>query len=300
MWTRIATSLLLGTMLCLSSLHAQAGIDLGLGLLKKKSKPDAVARAKALITTLQTDPDQKKRQSAAEELRGFDPRTIPEVIPALVNSLQRDPIPAVRIEAVESISRLKPISQTAGLAMESALQTDPDNKVRDAVRAALFQYQINGYRTPPTGAAPGSQSSEPPLAKGGVVKGKTPSSGGTGESFRPIVNSVGQGGIFSQSNEPPLAKPKAPAPPKSEPKPLPSTKPEATAPPAPTRGVPQQMPSALPTPTPVSSTPLPIPAPIPTVPVPTTPLPEIKIPTGPTLPAPPSIPVPSGPGSPKN
>jgi hypothetical protein len=284
--TRFFAWVLLSSTLALMAANTSSAVDLGFGFLKKKSKPDAAARAKALIATLQSDPDEKKRKAAAEELRAFDPRTVPEVIPALVSSFQRDPIPSVRIEAIESISRLKPIAQPAGLAMESALQSDPDNKVRDALRAALFQYQINGYRTPPTGAI-SNQSNEPPLAKGAPSKGKMPSPLASPESFRPITNSMGQGGVFPQSSEPPLAKPKSTSSQKSAELPKP-------APVIPSRSVPQQMPSApLPTPTPIPSTP---------VPVPSTPLPEIKIPSAPSVPVPPSgpsIPVPSVPVPPK-
>ncbi|HVK15910.1 MAG TPA: HEAT repeat domain-containing protein, partial [Fimbriiglobus sp.] len=123
---------------------------LGLGLFKKRQKAsEPASHGKQLIGTLRSDPDEKKRLQAAEQMRGLDPRTDGDVIPALIGSLQRDPSPAVRAGAAESIGKLKPIYQPAGIAMETALASDPDPKVRDAVKSALWQYHLNGYRTPP-------------------------------------------------------------------------------------------------------------------------------------------------------
>ena len=85
-------------------------------------------------------------------------------MPALIGTLQRDPSPAVRAEAAESIGKLHPVDQPAGIAMETALSSDPDPKVREAVKSALWQYHLNGYRTPPAGNPYATQTAEPPLA----------------------------------------------------------------------------------------------------------------------------------------
>jgi len=250
---------------------------LGLGLLKRKPKADPAAKAKQLVATLQSDPDERKRKSAAEELREFDPRNNPDVLPALIGSLQKDPSAAVRIETAQTIGKLKPVSQPAGIAMETAFQSDPDIKVREAVQAALWQYHLNGYRTPPTGSTLTSQTPEPPIAtaRPGTVAAKpgpkptTPSEG----AFRPIANAVGKGANYQPTVEPPLAKPKAPAPAPTElPKPKPAN--EVLSPtPVPSVSIP---------PAPVVPTPAPS--------VPSTPLPPIAIPSGPpTVPVPPPI-----------
>jgi hypothetical protein len=225
-------------------------IDLGLGIFKRKQQPskaEPTSKVKQLIATLQNDLDERKRRAAAEDLRGIDPRNSPEIVPALIGSLQKDPSPAVRIEAVGSLGKLKPVSQQAGIAMETALQADPDAKVRDAVKEALWQYHLNGYR-PPTNSPLAGQTSEPPLAP------KT-----TG--FRPITNTVGKGANFPQTGEPPLAKPKPKTvpPPKATEPPKSGAPAKPTTPPPPTIPPPGATPGGLP---PVSVPPLPtIPAP---------------------------------------
>ena len=58
-----------------------AAADLpNLGIFRKKPKPEAAGKAKNLVTTLQSDPDEKKRVQAAEELRSVDPRSNPDVV----------------------------------------------------------------------------------------------------------------------------------------------------------------------------------------------------------------------------
>ncbi|WP_238602628.1 HEAT repeat domain-containing protein [Fimbriiglobus ruber] len=262
----------------------------GLGIFKRKSNPDAAARVKDLIKILQSDPDATKRRAAAEELRGLDPRTNPEILTALVSTLKKDPAPEVRSEAAESIGKIKLVSQTAGIELETVLQTEPDAKVRDAVKSALWQYHLNGFRT--TLGAPAdtqSQTPEPPLAGG-------PGGRSTGEAgFRPITNAVGKGVNYQTTTEPPLAKPKVkPAPaapatttstsmarppavvaaPSSLPQPMPSTLAPDAAPGVPTVAVP-------PLPTTPSSQPVPnvqIPSTTPSV-VPST-VPSVSVPSG--------------------
>ena len=269
----------------LASGRPAPAIDLGLGILnKKKPKADPPSRAKLLLETLRTDPDESKRKAAATELRGLDPRNTPDLITGLVSSLQKDPSPGVRIEAAESIGIMKPISQPAGLAMEAAMTSDPDTKVRDAVKSALWQYHLNGYRTPPSGSPLATQTTEPPIAPKTttavtVAKPTMPKPGEPG--FRPITNTVGKGVLVQSTPEPPIAKPKpsptaAPRGPALVPTPMPSIKPEMT----------------LPTPSNL------IPTPMPTTPMPTTPtttVPTVGIPPLPTAPELPttSVPLPS-------
>ena len=90
-----------------------SAVDFGLGLFKRRqTKADAPqSRAKQLVEILRTDPDEDKRIAAATELKGLDPRNNPEIIPGLMASLQKDPSPAVRIEAVKALGDLKPVSE---------------------------------------------------------------------------------------------------------------------------------------------------------------------------------------------
>ena len=267
---------------------------LGLGLFKKRQKaPEPASRGKQLVGTLQSDPDEKKRRQAAEQLRELDPRTDGDIVPALIGTLQRDPSPAVRAEAAESIGKLRPIAQPAGIAMETALASDPDPKVREAVKSALWQYHLNGYRTPPGGNPYATQTAEPPLAAARpqppIAKAPRPPAprpvADTG--FRPITNTVGKGVFYQPTAEPPLAKPKSAAPsrPTDEakaPAVLPAPKPAASVPePAekpPTPRVPTvSVPTTVPTPVPSGPTP---PSGVPTVGVPPLPTPPPGAPNG--------------------
>lgn len=290
--------LFLSAAVALSAATPAPAIDFGLGLFKKKSKPESGDRAKAFVTTLQSDPDEKKRKTAAEELRSFDTRTNPDVMTALITALQRDPSSAVRIEAAESIGKLKPVMQPAGIAMESALQSDPDPKVREAISSALWQYHLNGYRTPPAGNPLGSQTSEPPIASRppvgvppATMTARTlPTTGGGEPNFRPITNSVGKGVFYQPTAEPPLARPKPPG--KTEVTP---PSPSLLPPPMPSVSVPD------PSRKPIASTPVPTPSipPVTTAPPPTIAPPTTSVPSGlPSIAPPPTAPVPSIPATP--
>ncbi|HET6576408.1 MAG TPA: HEAT repeat domain-containing protein [Fimbriiglobus sp.] len=238
---------------------------LGLGLFKKRSKsPEPATQAKQLVATLQGDPDEKKRRQAAEQLRGLDPRKDGDIVPALIGTLQRDPSPAVRAEAAESIGKLRPIYQPAGIAMESALASDPDPKVRDAVKAALWQYHLNGYRTAPAGNPYATQTAEPPLAVRRLqpplarAPQQRPAPRPAADAgFRPITNTVGKPVFYQPTPEPPLARPRGASRPRDEakgPAVLPAPKPAAAVP------DPAEKPSTPTVPT-VSVPPLPTPPP---------------------------------------
>jgi hypothetical protein len=267
---------------------------LGLGLFKKRQKaPEPASQGKQLVTTLQSDPDEKKRRQAAEQLRGLDPRNDADIVPALIGTLQRDPSPAVRAEAAESIGKLRPIYQPAGIAMETALASDPDPKVREAVKSALWQYHLNGYRTPPGGNPYATQTAEPPLA---AAKPQPPLAKMTPRppaprpaadtGFRPITNTVGKGVFYQPTPEPPLARPKGTARPRDEakaPATLPAPKPAASVP-NPTERRSAPTPSAPPTGVPTVSVPTAAPAPLPSAPTPPGGVPTVGVPPLPTPP----------------
>ena len=128
----------------------------------KKPKPDAT-RVRTLLETLKSDPDEKKRKTAAGELGGADARQFPEVATALTTALQRDASAAVRAESAQSLGQLDQVFPLAGMALEAAAAGDASPVVRLAAKHALWEYHLNGYRTP-KGADGVVQTIEPPIA----------------------------------------------------------------------------------------------------------------------------------------
>jgi hypothetical protein len=136
-------------------------------LLKKKTDP---ARISTLIETLKSDPDEKRRKAAADELGGADSRVNPEVGVALVAALQKDASPAVRAEAAASLGQLGQVIPVAGQALEAAAANDPSPVVRLAAKKTLWEYHLNGYRSPKGADGTLTQTVEPPIASPAVVK----------------------------------------------------------------------------------------------------------------------------------
>ena len=250
----------------------------------KAEAPRLDTRARQLAALLQSEQDIPKRREAIKELAGFDPRTDADVLPTLVSSLRKDPAPEVRADAAEAIGRLKPVSQSAGLALEDAGGTDPNVKVREAVNLALLQYHLNGYRTQYGTPLSAQQSDEPRLSSRPTTTRESAKPGVPNEfvrrpvTFQPITSGVGKALSFVPTGEPPLAKrvtTTAPAPVLTAPQqpaapaPLPQT---VTLPPSVPTPMPQVLPAApvVPTPPGVGGIPVPV-VPLPPVPVPPTP-----------------------------
>jgi hypothetical protein len=123
---------------------ATAGIIFG----RKKDKPPSPSeRVPELVNILKSDRDDDHRARAAEELRQYDPVAFPNIIPTLVDALQTDKKPTVRSEAAASLGKLRPISDSAGQALEQALANDTSMRVRMQARSALLGYHWAGYRT---------------------------------------------------------------------------------------------------------------------------------------------------------
>jgi len=134
------------------------------GLLRRTPKPDPAQRVPQLLKILKDEPDERKRAEAAEELRDYDLKAFPEIMPAVIDALQNDPGSSVRAEAANTISKLRPISQQAGFALEQTLQSDSSLRVRMAARTTLWHYYLLGYRsTKPTDKVQ-EETEEPPLA----------------------------------------------------------------------------------------------------------------------------------------
>ena len=127
-----------------------------------KGKSDSQVRS--LVTTLRTDPDERRRRAAVAELKDADPRTQADVIPALVATLQRDPAAQVRADAAEALGHFRTVFPLAGSALEAAAETDPAVAVRDVAKQALWEYHLLGYRSSRGADGFHGQTAEPPIA----------------------------------------------------------------------------------------------------------------------------------------
>ncbi|MCZ2342083.1 MAG: HEAT repeat domain-containing protein [Bacteroidales bacterium] len=258
--------------------------NFGLGLFKRKQKEEPVAPpTQHYVTTLQSDPDEQKRLMAASGLANADPRVDAAVIPTLIHSLQRDPSPLVRSQAAEVIGKLKPIYLHAGLALQTAAQSDPTDMVRKASKAALWEYHLAGYRPAAGIGGRNEQTPEPPIANpvpGVAIQARPQVAapvGTTSTDFRPIAVGMGKGANFQQTVEPPIAAIKV--------QPAPVTTPILTPSPRP-------VPTPIPNPAPSSALPMPtipgLPTAMPATAVPqTAPVPQLTPSLAPTLTPPP-------------
>ncbi len=136
-----------------------AGIFFG----RKTKKITPAERVPELLAQVKNDGDESKRAAAAQELRQYDPTQFPMIVPVLVDVLLTDSKPFVRAEAAQSLGKIRPISQQAGMALDQALANDPSMRVRLQARSSLLQYHWSGYRSVrKDDLVP--QTKEPPLA----------------------------------------------------------------------------------------------------------------------------------------
>jgi hypothetical protein len=201
----------------------------GAGMFDRK--PKTAAQVKRLADSLRADPDERRRRAAVAELREADPRVLPDVIPALVGVLQRDPSAAVRADAAEAIGSFKTAFPVAGAALEAAAEADPSAAVRGAAQQALWEYHLNGYRSLKGADGIAGQTAEPPLARrpprppapevappapGSAVVSLKP-----GSAAEPLPRAVAPRVVFTTA--PPLVLDGTPEPPLAErpPKPIP-------------------------------------------------------------------------------
>ena len=156
--------LLIVTVLVATAAPGWAGI-----IFNRKPKPQLTERVAQLIVQLKTDQDDRRRAAAAEELRNFDGAAYPEIVNALVEAAMGDAKPNVRAEAVQSLGRIRPISQRAGWALEQIVASDSAVRVQVQARSALLAYRMSGYRSSKDGEPPiegkSLKTEEPPLAE---------------------------------------------------------------------------------------------------------------------------------------
>jgi hypothetical protein len=140
------------------------------GIFRKTPRPDPATHVPALIQTLKADKDERARAAAAADLRDYDAKTFPGILPALIEALASDPSWSVRSKAAESIGKVRPISPEAGYALEQAIDNDKSFLVRGSARLAIAQYRVLGF----LGAGKEEmtvQTAEPPLAAATTAKG---------------------------------------------------------------------------------------------------------------------------------
>jgi hypothetical protein len=132
----------------------------------KKQKPNPTQRVPELIVTVKADPDERKRTHAAEELREYDATLFTEIVPVLADVLLHDKKMNVRLEALNSLAKIRPVSTAAGQAMEKAAADDESLRVRLQAKASLPKYHLAGYtsKSTPAGSKGKAQTDEPPLA----------------------------------------------------------------------------------------------------------------------------------------
>jgi hypothetical protein len=153
------------------ALPAPAGL-----FFDRRPKVNPAQRVPVLIGQVKSEQDERKRTAAADELRQYDPRSFPEIIPVLIDVLQSDPAAGVRLQALHSLSSFRPVSQEVGEALERAQASDKSMRVRLQARTTLISYHWSGYhaapkavgqplqQAPPTAIIGTPKLTEPPLA----------------------------------------------------------------------------------------------------------------------------------------
>lgn len=102
-------------------------------------------RVPELIVTLRTDQDSRQRARAAEDLQHFDPGIFAEIVPALAAAAEKDDSVGVRLEAITSLGRLRPVNEAAGSTLARIADHENHLRVRLHAKATLFWYQRAGY-----------------------------------------------------------------------------------------------------------------------------------------------------------
>jgi hypothetical protein len=146
------------------------------GPLFGRNRSNPAERVPQLIVTLKTDQDEHHRADAAHELADFDPAQFPDMIPVLADVARHDMSIATRIEAVQTLGRLRPVNRDAGWALEDATR-DPAMRVRLHARTALMGYRLAGYHNDMPASAPQAVVSSPGIPPTVTVVPLTPPPG---------------------------------------------------------------------------------------------------------------------------
>ncbi len=128
-------------------------------------KPRLAMEVPELIATAKTDPDERRRAAAVEQLRDSDLRAYPDITGVLIDLMLNDTKPSVRLEAVRSLARVRPVSQLIGQAMQQVASNDDNWRVRFQARSAMLMMGYRGSETKNAAASPTKVTyDEPPLA----------------------------------------------------------------------------------------------------------------------------------------
>jgi HEAT repeat protein len=142
------------------------------------------------ISVLRHDTDERHRLSAVQNLSHSDLKQSPQAGIALIETLTKDPSPAVRTAAADVLGRLHPMAMQIGMALEQAASDDSSSTVRNAAQKSLAAYVHSGYHLSADGA--------PPLAPAGPPPSK---------QQPPIFNSTSRPMLPPNPSNEPLAKP---------------------------------------------------------------------------------------------
>src|SRR5205823_268596 len=93
----------------------------------------------------------------------YDVNAFTEIVPVLVDVLRSDKKQSVRLEALGSLTRIRPVSNLAGQAIEKAAADDESWRVRLQAKTALPKYHLAGYSSRKTETAKKKSTDEPPV-----------------------------------------------------------------------------------------------------------------------------------------
>ncbi len=115
-----------------------------LGKPKTTMNPEQVAQ---ICQILKSSGEEMVRLQSIDQLRGVEGVCQPMAIVALADSMILDKKAGIRAEAAMALSKMRPIRQEVGAALEKAVTNDPSMRVRIQARSALLQYNLAGYRS---------------------------------------------------------------------------------------------------------------------------------------------------------
>jgi hypothetical protein len=96
---------------------------------------------------LKTSGEETARMQAIDDLRLIVGISQHLAVSALMDSLKMDRKSGVRAEAAVALSKMRPIRQEVGTALENSIAKDTSMRVRIQARSALLQYNLAGYRS---------------------------------------------------------------------------------------------------------------------------------------------------------
>jgi len=150
-----------------------------------------------LIVTARTDTDERKRVAAIEQLREHDAKAYPDIVPSLIEVMLRDPKYNVRMEAMYSLVKIRPMTQQVSQALQQTAAHDENWRVRMQTKTQVFLNGYNGGTGNANAYAPANAptTNEPPLMSSGTVilSPTQPTFGpGTTSNYGDVSSSLGR------------------------------------------------------------------------------------------------------------